>query len=437
MGIVISLLLSSLLSAGQTPPVQVIIDHTNSANVHDYDALQINPSNMSAHWRPDKRVSFGLLSTNVLLFSHGIKRNLIHGGGVNRLTDVGHWVDDILIERNALNFNNTLLGINVNTIRQGSFAFSVRNNIYMETEINGVLEEIDFEGADFSNIADIIMQTMEDNPGALLNKDASYIRLNVINEFNLGYSRKLVNEKKIQVFGGAGVKYLLGFADLGLEFNGQEVAGYYALSSLLPAGWEDENFVKHVQNDKKFGHGFGGSLGASMRMDKIRAGVSVIDLGFMKWPTRSIYITQQDVLIETLTQQDVDKAINNVLGNSQRKENGVELLPAKAIIGGSYDIHQYVRFYMDVVTPLYSAPRGMRNPTIGAGTWLSLKDYITLRTGATLVTKKLVTVPMFVSFFGGKNKSFEMSVGTTDLLAFFIENREYMSFQTALMKFHF
>jgi len=30
-----------------------------------------------------------------------------------------------------------------------------------------------------------------------------------------------------------------------------------------------------------------------------------------------------------------------------------------------------------------------------------------------------------------------MGVGTTDLLSFFIQNREYINMQTALMKFHF
>jgi len=436
-GIVISLLAVSFLCIGQTPPVQVSKDHTFTTNFRDYDALGINPANIAAHWRPDKRVSFGLVSTNMLLYSRGIKTDLIHGGGLGRLTEVSHWVDDILIERNALNFDNTVLGINVNTKKSGCFAFSLKNNVYMETEVNGVLEELDFEGAEFENIADIIMQTMEDNPANLNNTDPSYIKLNMVNEFNLGYSRKLINQKKFKLYGGAGVKYLMGFADLGLEFNGQSVAGYYALSSLLPEGWEDENIAAQVKSDKKFGHGFGGSLGASMKYDKVRAGISVIDLGFMRWPSKSIYITQQDVVMETLTQDDVKEAVNNVLKNSQRNENGVELLPAKMIVGGSYDVHRYVSFYMDVVTPLYHSSKGLTNPTVGAGTWLSLKDYVTLKTGPTLVTRKLVTIPLFISFFGGRNKSFEMSLGTNDLVSFFKAKREYMNFQTALMKFHF
>jgi hypothetical protein len=341
---------------------------------------------------------------------------------------VGHWVDDILIEKNALNFDNTVLGINVNTKLQGCFAFSVRNNIYMETEINGALEDLDFEGADFSTLGDVIMQQMEQN-GTLGKSDPSYIRLNVVNEFNLGYSRKLYHDKfnKVQVFGGVGVKYLMGIADL----------GYYALSSLLPEGWEEENIMAQTKSDKKFGHGFGGSIGGSMKYDKVRAGISVVDLGFMKWPSKSLYITQQDVVLETLTERDINNAVNNVLADGQRNVNGVELLPAKMIIGGSYDVHKYVSFYMDFVTPLVHSPKGLTNPTIGAGTWLSLKNILTLKTGATLVTKKLVTVPVFISFFGGKNKSFEMSFGTSDLVSFFKANREYINLQTAMMKFNF
>lgn len=435
---ILFLLAISFLCMGQTTPLQVSKDHSFSTHVGDYDALQINPSNIAAHWRTDKRVSFGLVATNFLMYSRGVKQDLFHGGGLDRLTDVSHWVDEVLIERNALNFDNTVLGINVNTKRQGCFAFSVRNNVYMETEINGALEELDFEGADFSAIGDIIMQQMEEN-GTLGVGDPSYIRLNMVNEFNLGYSRKLYNDKhqKVRVFGGVGVKYLLGFADLGLEFDGQNVAGYYALSSLLPAGWEEENIIEQTKSDKKFGHGFGGSIGGSVKYKQLRAGISVIDLGFMKWPSKSIYITQQDVAVEAITTRDMDEAVNNVLANSQRNENGVELLPAKIIIGGSYDVHKYVSFYTDFVAPVVHTSKGLSNPTIGAGTWLSLKDFITLKTGATLATKRLVTMPLFISFFGGKNKSFEMSLGTSDLVSFFKANREYVNMQTALMKFHF
>ncbi len=438
-GIVISLLAASVVCIGQTPPVQILKDHTFSTNVGDYDALQINPSNIAAHWRPDKRVSFGLFSTNLTLFSRGIKTDLLHGGGMERLSEVGHWADEILVERNAVNLENTLLGINVNTKRVGCFAFSWRSNVFMETEINGVLEDIDFEGADFDNIGDIIMQTMEDNNGVLEKGDPSYVRMNMVTEFNLGYSRKVWSHKtkKIRVLGGGNLKYLLGYADIGLEFNGQEVAGYYALSSLLPEGWEDENIISQSQSDKKFGHGFGGSVGGSLIYDKWRAGLSFIDIGFMKWPTRSIYITQQDVVMEALTEEDMEKAVNDVLTNSQRNEKGMEWLPAKMVMGGSYRLHQYVSFYMDFVTPIVHSPKGMTNPTLGGGAWVSLKDILTLRTGATLVTKRTVTMPLYVCLFGGKNKSFEMGVGTTDFISFFKPTREYMNVQTAMMKFHF
>src|ERR1043166_5246879 len=148
MGIVISLLVVSFLCVGQTPPVQVSRDYTFTTGFYDYDALTVNPSTIAAHWRPDKRVSFGLLSSNILLYSRGIKTDLIHGGGLERLSEVSHWIDDILIERNALNFDNTILGINVNTIHQGCFAFSVRNNVYLDVEVNGVLEDLDFSGAE-------------------------------------------------------------------------------------------------------------------------------------------------------------------------------------------------------------------------------------------------------------------------------------------------
>lgn len=436
-GYAISFLLMSFLCAGQTIPAQVSRNRTFLTNYYDYEAMGINPANLSANRREGKKLSLGLMQTNFLLFNRTLKTDLIHGGGVSRLTDPAHWFDDILVERTHVAMDNTILGLNFNTKKAGSFGLNIKTQVLAEVELNGAFEDLDFEGTSFANLPEIIMTTIQENPENLPPGETSIVRMNVVNEFGIAYSRRMVATPNVQLYGGVGGKYMMGFADIGLQFNNHQIAGYYSLSSILPDAFGGDSTSAEVQQAKKFCHGFGTNAGFLLRWKKLRANVSVTDIGFIKWPVKDLFVTKEDVAGEVLTEEEINDAIHDAITDFQRDADGKEWLPAKLLLGASYDVHKYVSFYLDVIAPLNDAQRNMTRPTVGVGTWLSLKNVLTLRTGANLIDKKLVAIPMWLSLFAGKKKSFEMSIGTSDFLAFFLENRGYMQAETALMKFHF
>lgn len=432
-----TLLLCSVLCYGQTTPAQVAKNQTFTTNFYDYNSMDFNPANLAANRREGKKVSFGLLQLNMLMFNRELKRDLLHDGSMEYLSDPGHWFDDILIERTHIAMENTWLGLNFNTKKAGSFGINLKTHIQADAELNGAFEDLDFEGSSFSNLPDIIMNTIEESSGNIPAGDVSTVRMNVVNEIGTAYSRQIVNTKKVQLFGGVGVKYLMGFADVNVQFNNHQVAGYYSLSSMLPDEFAGDSTSADMQHNKKFSHGFGTSFGTQLRFQKLRAGVSVVDVGFIKWPTQDIFFTKEDVIGEVITEGEIDQAIDNVLKDSRRDADGKERLPVKMIIGTSYDVHKYVAFYLDVIAPLNESQRNMTRPTVGVGTWLSAMNIVTLKVGATLTDKKLVTVPMYLSLFSGKNQNFEMSFGTSDFVSFFKQNRGYMNMEAAIMKYHF
>lgn len=436
---VVFLLFASMLCIGQTTPPQVAKNQTFITNYWDYEALDINPANLAANRRLNKKVSLGLMSGSFLMFNPTLKRDLIHGGGVARLADPAHWFDDILIDRTYMGMDNTILGINFNTRKAGSFGLSVKNKVLAEVELNGAFEDLDFEGTSFSNLPEVIMSTIQENPDNLPPGETSIVRMNVLNEFNLGYSRGVLNSRmgKVKLYVGGGVKYVMGFADVGIEFTSHQVAGYYSLSSLVPDMFGGDSTIAQTQSAKKFSHGFGTSLGATLKMNKFRTSLSVVDIGFIKWPVKDIYFTKEDAAGEVISEEDIREAIGNTIRDFQRDADGKERLPTKLLLGTSYDVHKYVSFYFDLIAPLNDSPRALSRPIAGVGTWLSAKDILTLKTGATFLDKKLVAIPVYLSLFGGKKKTFELSVGTSDMLAFFLANRGYMQAETALMKFHF
>ncbi len=193
--IVISTLLTGTLCFGQISPSQISKSQIYTTKYFDYDALGVNPANLAAYWRPDKKVSFGLLSTNFTLYSRGIKNDLLHGGDLSNLADVSHWINDIFAERNAVNLESTVLGLNFHTKKAGSFAFSAKVNLYGEAELNGVLENLNLGGADLEELPDILMSALQNNNGASSNEEPSYINLSAIAEANVVYRKRILNNK--------------------------------------------------------------------------------------------------------------------------------------------------------------------------------------------------------------------------------------------------
>lgn len=442
------LLVSSFFCIGQVNPIQVNKDYSYTTSFNDYDALSINPANIAAHKSDAKKVSFGLWHTDAILYSSVLKRDIFHNKVakdenriINKmLNDGGLWIDDILVERTALNMDMTILGFNFHTKKAGSFALSAKVNVNLDAEINGVFEELDYDESGFSNYTSVIMQTIVNNLNKTGNEiddpsDNSYLRLTVLNEINFGYSNLLVNKSKLKLFGGFGVKYILGLADAGIEFDENQLKGYYAISSLIPTNLEEHNVVEETKSDQKFGNGFGSSFGVTMVMNKLRVGISFLDMGFIRWPAKTIYVTQEDAF--EIAEGKVDKEIAELVNDFQRKSEHVEMLPAKFILGTSYEAHKYVHFYLDFATPMNKSLRNLSNPTIGIGTLLSVMNYLTFKFGPTLSGKDLVTFPTYISIFAGKHKTFELSAGTADLISYFRSNRNYVQANVALMKFHF
>ncbi|GIV33497.1 MAG: hypothetical protein KatS3mg031_1032 [Chitinophagales bacterium] len=435
--LVISATGTATIAAGQVSPIQISRNQTYTTRYWDYDALQVNPANIAAQWQPGRKLSFGLLSSNFTLYSAGVKNDLLHDGKVSNLASLSHWVNDILPARNAFNLENTIFGMHFHIKNAGAFAISARSQVYGEAEFNGMLENLNLDNTTIDQLPDILLASQEDNSQGN-HQEPSYLRFSSVAEINFGHSIRIVNTPKTKLYFGSGVKYLMGLADMGLQFNGQELAGYYSLSSMLPKEWIDSNYASYIHNDKKYGHGFGASVGFALKWDnKLHVGLSVVDLGFIRWPAHRFYLKATDAVVAAVTEHTVEDAVEKVMQDFQRKEDGTELQPARVIVGASYAVHRYVHFYLDFISPLYASPRGLTYPTLGVGTWLSLKDIITLKTGLVLAAPRLITLPVYLSFYGGKRRVFEMSFGTSDVLSFILPQRPYMNVETVMMKYHF
>ena len=108
---------------------------------------------------------------DAILFSSVLKRDIFHSKGIkdenriikNMLNDGGLWIDNILIERTSLNMDLTIIGFNFHTKKAGSFALSVKTKVNLDTEINGVFEDLEYDESGFSNYTSVIMQTIANN----------------------------------------------------------------------------------------------------------------------------------------------------------------------------------------------------------------------------------------------------------------------------------
>ena len=75
-------------------------------------------------------------------------------------------------------------------------------------------------------------------------------------------------------------------------------------------------------------------------------------------------------------------------------------------------------------------------PVVGFGAEVNGWERIYLRTGLSFSEVRVV-MPTYVNVFLGKNKGYEVGIGSADLLSYFLPNRDYFQFATGLLRFHF
>ena len=167
------------------------------------------------------------------------------------------------------------------------------------------------------------------------------------------------------------------------------------------------------------GRGLGIDLGLSASYKKWKLGMSVTDIGHIKWqnidftPTTIKFPTNYDSLRNYIQN---NAKILNYFYNQSPGPDYTNQLPTKFRLGLSYQLTKGIGFSSDFVAPLNSVPGNLLKPYIAACTQINVFHYIELNVGIATESQFNYVVPVgvFVNFIGG----FDFYVGTNDATAF-------------------
>ncbi len=458
----ISLLVFLLLGAAgqltaQINPLNAHREFANSTSITDYKAMRVNPANIALSPTDQHRFSFGLLDMDGIVFSEALKRSLFHRnrgyltpeGQVIIPGNSGVSLENILRDQLSVSTEVGLVGFAMHTPRAGSFSAQVSSRIFVETYFNDFAHDVLFGGAGFNNYLDTIVKIIVANianDGRVNEKrvlallEDSYLKINVVHDFSLGYSRQLINQDKWKLYSGLTVGYLHGMADMAIRFNEGDIRGYVSRIPFVEEDLGSINLPENVNTQDRSGHGFKTGFGlTAINQNKLRLGFSVVDVGFIKWPVNPI-IAKSNLGDDVDLSKGVEGALNQLVDDGifyfLGKEKNIEVLPAKLIAGATYTPHNYVDVYTDLVLPLNRTPKNLTSPVGGAGVQLSLLNYVYLKTGMAYAEKRL-SMPTYLRLFAGKNKTYEFGIGTADLLSYFMVDRDYFQVTTSTFRFHF
>lgn len=440
----------------QMNPLNAQREFAHTTNILDHEALRVNPANIYFSPIKGKQFNISFLQADAMIFSRPLKRSLFHSkmgylnpeGQVIYPKDTKLDLQYILSEELSINAEVGLVGMAYHDEKLGSFAFQVNNRVFIETRLNDFANDVLFQGRGFDNYIDTIVQIILANieNGKVNEKkvfellDDSYIKVNMVQEYTFGYSRQLVKDRKgWSVYGGASLSYLLGYADMALRFNSGDIRGYVSRMPFIEGDLGAVNMPNDVDSRKRNGHGMKTGLGFTAINKKWNVGLSVVDVGFIKWPVNPVVI-KENLGDNVELDRGLNRAFNQLIEDGifyyQGQRNNIELMPAKVVAGVSYKVNKHVDVYGDLIVPLVNTPKNLVGPLVGAGAEFYAFDHVAFKTGYTYNNRRL-TMPTYLSIYAGKKAVYEFTLGTADLLSYFMYKRDNFQVTSTAFRFHF
>ena len=235
----------------------------------DYQALGINPANLG--WSKEfkeKTIAFGLgetgFSASSKLFNNesilDVKPLSLNFGvdgskSYNDLRDLSTDLQDGLL----FNFDSRLFGIAFITKKLGGFAFSVTERYSMNIGLSKDFADIVTYGFAAPFFDSLVVEnggstytvtntpsnydSLQDDPNSKIQygktsnpktvseiMNGTRLKVSWIREFNFGYGRQIIKNKKFGIYGGVGIKYLTGMAIFDLESSPTDLSAFLSYS---------------------------------------------------------------------------------------------------------------------------------------------------------------------------------------------------------------
>lgn len=448
--------------------------------VTDYQAVGINPANLGWKWRfAGKHLAFGLAEGSYSVYSEALTRDDLRKRVLRADLDfteaekeqAGRAFADAGA---ALNADVMLVGACYAHDSLGGFAFQVRDRAQWNSSFSPVMAELLFEGYR-SNYFDLLVlvtgdtiTNYQDLPadslaliaagiasdpqllGTVLN--GSNISFTWYREFNVSYGRRLARTNNLELFGGIGLKYLLGIGIIDLRAENNTFDGFTSLSPYFDIdyggaaqGNPSRVTARNTLLPEAVGKGFGLDVGLSAIIDEHwKIGAAVTNIGSINWEG-NVYTADNGLLVELASNgldnynffSGIDDFVtNDGLLNWQGTQERRVALPTNARLGVGLLLGTKAEIGVDVVLPLNDEPGNYEKAVVGVGGDVRPVKWLQLSAGVVVGGNYDTKVPVGITFIAG-NGTWEAGVASRDAVTFFADKKPTVSLSMGFLRFRF
>lgn len=462
-----------------------------TAFAKDYQTIGINPANLGFLTEYEgKKVTIGLAEGGFSFYTSGLTSTQLSSSlfdfGASKFTYKQKQEGAKNFENKPINFSldYTLIGASVQIDKIGGFAFSIRDKMQVYAVFGDNAADLLFMGrastrnfdlltysnpplfpnvTTFQNIPpsngysldtlDKIKSGISTTPGNTIGKamDGSKINMQWTREFNLAYGNRILKVDAFEIYGGVGLKYILGYAAIDIESkNGKFTDSYASFSPGLGIKIGDGS-ANNTEISGNFltptGRGFGVDLGLSFKYYGFTAGVSVVNLGSMTW-NGNMY-------------QPIDGPLSSITGAGLQNYNLLNQvdqftsdqgpikwrpaeartvsLPGSFRAGLNYNLKEKLNIGADIIIPLNKVAGSLQSNLYAAGLDYKVVKWFRVSagfsTGGNLTGK--FNVPFGILFIVGMNGLYEFGISTRDITSFFIPTSPNVSLTSGFLRFRF
>ncbi|MBK7036245.1 MAG: hypothetical protein IPH42_07860 [Bacteroidetes bacterium] len=426
---------------------------TATSFVTDYQAIGINPANLG--FDTDFHIALGIGEFGYGFYSGALAKDDVRNILFNNEDTIGvaeqeFLAREFLNEGFTINIDIMPVGVSFEIPKFGTIGLSIKANVAYRTQFGGEAANIIFEGYNYEEYFDTIIFDGETIYGVAYEPlslselfEDTELMLNVNSEFNLAYGRKILgDDEKFALYGGAGVKFILGFAYLDISSEGGNLNGVSALGlDILDVGDLNTPFPITSSAAEPVGKGVGFDLGLSAKVAKtLTLGLAITDIGKMTYDANVLQVN--DFVLDTVAFSGVNTTDPiELISQIFEEENLIEYsglsefevsLPTKVRLGGSLQVSDIFNVGVDAIFPVNTVAGSLASPVLGLGGEVKMFKVIKLSAGLSTGGGYNYNIPAGI---GLDLKFWELGVATRDVMTWFGEASPTVSFAAGFLRF--
>ncbi len=425
-----------------------------TAVVYDWEAIGINPSNLG--WKNNHKFSItilgvGLSAQSSALDFNTLKNALINPGDTFSKAQKQHFAQ-VFSNKDGLNLYGDVnwLAFSFNFPKIGGFAMNVRDVFTAHMGLSQTAADIMFNGLQSQAYQDssvTLKKISQELAGT--NFGLYYYR-----ELNLDYGRELfhiggssgsvasfdvrtsaksgsaadTSDNAIHFYGGIGLKYLWGLADVYGQITDGGVNAHSSISNSFGLNYGDipgftSTNVANLFNNT--GTGYGIDIGLSAIYKKWKFAVSATDLGALNWTHNTLTAIDTNMPKLNVGNNGINSwshisdfafAVNSIMSFKPGPDYTIPL-PAKLRTGVSYVVNKWVTVSSDVVFPLNNAIGNIETPFFAVAGQITIFKTLMICTGLAGSQVYGFDIPFGITF--SLRNFVQFYIATSDIATYF------------------